>query len=365
MTLLKMRALPRDSETMTSFSLVLEAGLDNRSTSRAPTIEVFTEFWEYMFSDVEKDEWPASVRACFGISSPEEQPTTDIVRACTPPPTSSLPLLSPSTPHHIPSRPSTPPRPHKMHHAFVLPCSPASPTKRFSPPNSHLPLAASPVSPSKRRKLSHNKENEAPATVLERLEKINTGKRRMSRGEEGNASPKRPKFDDSMMTLTLSDDSVIEVEEVEDILRDCQPEAGPSRIAVPLRRKRHILEAVEMPARRFGKRRAEEPTLARTIDVTTTPTTIRVVKRQSGETLDEHSKTPASKMLSSDDDPHLGQVTPHHLISPAMHRHKRTRSVDSSDDESDVGTSPTRDLVRRRLERKSSRQSFVLQRRHT
>ncbi|KAG6849329.1 hypothetical protein H0H93_009374 [Arthromyces matolae] len=68
-----------------------------------------------------------------------------------------------------------------------------------------------------------------------------------------------------------------------------------------------------------------------------------------------HSKSmvPSSE-ISSDDDPRLGQVTPHHLISPDIRRGKNTRPQDPPSDDSDVMPSPSRDLVERRLQRTGS-----------
>ncbi|THH29109.1 hypothetical protein EUX98_g5073 [Antrodiella citrinella] len=51
--------------------------------------------------------------------------------------------------------------------------------------------------------------------------------------------------------------------------------------------------------------------------------------------------------MSSDDDPHIGQVTPHRLVSPAMRRVQNDDSDPPSDD-SVLAASPTRDHVARR-----------------
>lgn len=65
---------------------------------------------------------------------------------------------------------------------------------------------------------------------------------------------------------------------------------------------------------------------------------------------------------SSDDDPHLGQVTPHHLISPALRRTRgmlnmrvgTTQNIDPPSDDSVVTASPSRDMVARRQLRRSN-----------
>lgn len=52
---------------------------------------------------------------------------------------------------------------------------------------------------------------------------------------------------------------------------------------------------------------------------------------------------------SSDDDPHLGQVSPRHLASPAPRRYMSPDYDASSDDA--PSSSPSRDLVARRQQR--------------
>ncbi|KAG9315760.1 hypothetical protein JVU11DRAFT_3409 [Chiua virens] len=63
--------------------------------------------------------------------------------------------------------------------------------------------------------------------------------------------------------------------------------------------------------------------------------------------LDTTSKTPGSE--GSDDDPHLGQVSPRHLASPAPRRYMGADYDTSSDDA--PSSSPSRDLVARRQRR--------------
>lgn len=60
------------------------------------------------------------------------------------------------------------------------------------------------------------------------------------------------------------------------------------------------------------------------------------------------SDKPTLQGSSSDDDPHLGQVTPHHLISPTL---RRTYCDPPSDDS--IPSSPSRHLAARRKARMS------------
>ncbi|KAI3616070.1 hypothetical protein WG66_014008 [Moniliophthora roreri] len=63
--------------------------------------------------------------------------------------------------------------------------------------------------------------------------------------------------------------------------------------------------------------------------------------------------SPKCQLASSDDDPHLGQVTPQHLISPALRRlsaSKWTSNMEDPPSDDSVGSgSPTKGVVERRL----------------
>ncbi|KAL0961277.1 hypothetical protein HGRIS_006237 [Hohenbuehelia grisea] len=73
------------------------------------------------------------------------------------------------------------------------------------------------------------------------------------------------------------------------------------------------------------------------------------------------SSSPSKALPSSDDQPRkLGQMTPHHLISPVPRR-ASTGSFDDDppSDDSVIGASPSRELVTRRLERQNSLQRIA------
>ncbi|RDB15244.1 hypothetical protein Hypma_004765 [Hypsizygus marmoreus] len=81
---------------------------------------------------------------------------------------------------------------------------------------------------------------------------------------------------------------------------------------------------------------------------------IRVLKYHDPKPQSKLVKSPGgSSELSSDDDPHIGQVTPHHLISPELLR-SRGRYEDPPSDDSVMPASPSRDIVQRRLQRLGS-----------
>jgi hypothetical protein len=77
--------------------------------------------------------------------------------------------------------------------------------------------------------------------------------------------------------------------------------------------------------------------------------------------VDRSSSSPVRADSSSDDDPHIGQVTPSHLISPVLRVRSRGLFVrdecedrsddDDSDSNIDIDQSPTKDALRRRLSR--------------
>ena len=61
-----------------------------------------------------------------------------------------------------------------------------------------------------------------------------------------------------------------------------------------------------------------------------------------------------SDLPPSDDEPHVGQVTPHRLVSPALRRvqHIVFNSSDPPSDDSDMSNSPTSERVIRKIVRR-------------
>lgn len=80
-------------------------------------------------------------------------------------------------------------------------------------------------------------------------------------------------------------------------------------------------------------------------------------------TLDRCPVSP-KEPLSSDDDPHIGQVTPHRLISPIPRRSMSTKFYDADppSDDSVMGecASPSKEVVERRLKRLGSMPNVIM-----
>jgi len=68
---------------------------------------------------------------------------------------------------------------------------------------------------------------------------------------------------------------------------------------------------------------------------------------------------PLTSQLSSDDDPHNGQITPLGLTSPALFRVREEDSDPPSSDDSNMSASPVREHVKRRLARMPSDKTFL------
>ncbi|KAG6844709.1 hypothetical protein H0H87_004432 [Tephrocybe sp. NHM501043] len=310
--------------------------------------------------------------------------------------------------------PSTPIRPCKTTRSFThtLMHSPESPmpSSRLSvlsrPPSPRV----SRYSPVKRRKLVNgNKENLSPVkeqavtSVIDRIiasspsaPMVNLGKRR---------------FEEDSYSTDSSDDERRIVESLvmpseDDVFGtparhvSSHPSGKSSGVArTGKKRKRLVIDAVELTTRRLKPSAsfelASQPAIAKSslrrarseTKIRDATSDSRSTKRRKGEAqvdsdveeifdismvplqalipsmngsassyrpyylARQHSKpsVPSSE-ISSDDDPHLGQVTPHHLISPELKRTRGIALIDPPSDDS-VVASPSKDLVERRLHR--------------
>ncbi|KAG6889873.1 hypothetical protein C0995_013847 [Termitomyces sp. Mi166 len=317
-----------------------------------------------------------------------------------------------------PKMPSTPPRPFKSARPFTQlsiqsPESPM-PASRLSALSRPPTPRTSRSSPAKRRKLANgNKENFSPAKevvitpVIDRIlasspsaTKVSLGKRRF---EEDSSEDERSIVE-----------SLVVPPEVDVFFVTHTPKPTPNADnekpakSTTKKRKRIIMDAVEMPPLSQAYTRTLRPSASFEL-----PHTPMVIKRSVRRTRSESKVSAAgsdmtrsnkrrkhvgseeeeeeevfnigavplralvasenrasfypyslvrqrskqsvpSSELSSDDDPRLGQVTPYHLISPDLKRGKVANMTDPPSDDSVIVSSPSRDLVERRLQRTGS-----------
>ncbi|KAJ7195459.1 hypothetical protein GGX14DRAFT_474774 [Mycena pura] len=314
--------------------------------------------------------------------------------------------VTPTTPVSMRSRASTPPRPHKLPSASqTSPASPASPLYAPYPPSSpatpkRTPLrlvSGSKPSPSKRRKLE-NKENESPrAFIMDAAsprvaQEVAVSKKHASpdRGEEERPY-KRIRLDGALLggegspirTGAKAKDSRVAEEEERLVAFTLVVEREQSQAGAPKfldekmtppskKRKKFILDAVEVPSVRevyvgMSPKQKQEQVETRTRSTSMAAgripaSRIQPISRKRSRDSDEDpfsdntrgrsSKLAASSELSSDDDVYLGQVTPYHVVSPAL---RRARGDDPpSSDDSNMSASPVKGVVLRRLQKLGS-----------
>ncbi|KAJ7095727.1 hypothetical protein B0H15DRAFT_1019816 [Mycena belliarum] len=331
--------------------------------------------------------------ARFRSVSPEAAGETGGAREVAQPPRPTTPVTSRSCP-------STPPRPHKL--PFVSqssPASPASPLYVSYPPTTpkRTPLRAtgsSKSSPNKRRKLD-DKENVSPglliSPVVERIAAASPrsgydlvlSKKHASpdHGEEERPA-KRSKLDrvlsgggQQSFHPAPSSSSTDEAEEEEErlvqfnLVEQSSPSSSEEPTPLSKKRKRVLFDAVEVPSVRqvYPERNiAVSPTFAtpskhervqarstsqaarRASWPKVSPSSLRKRRRDSEEdSEDPFSDDRERTDSSSDDDAYFGQVTPYHVVSPAL---RRTRDDDPpSSDDSNMTSSPLKGVVSRRL----------------
>ncbi|KII86652.1 hypothetical protein PLICRDRAFT_699960 [Plicaturopsis crispa FD-325 SS-3] len=347
----------------------------------------------------EKDDTERAASPIPEPSSPVLFPSVDLLP-------SSASLQTPSTPtkpRHVDVFSVSPPRPHKSSVVF--------PAFEFKSPTSPTRVVSNPGSPSnKRRRLLAEKENRAPiASIVDRITVVSQGstskhsvlgKRRSAQEWQEGSPMKKGK--------ATPDTDSDEERDVEAALSDCEPIGdSPARhvmpeLSSPRKRKGVFMDAVELPTlggvRRNIKRLRSEQVFSSTV-----PCTPRVIRTRSRSLIDEAPPMPivdassrkrkrtrsdetknsimldalsssplrslqnmtvigsddsvvqdqlsSDRQLSSDDDPHFGQVTPHHLISPTI---RRVLHSDPPSDDSTMSASPTRDVAARRLQRLGS-----------
>ncbi|THH20532.1 hypothetical protein EW146_g848 [Bondarzewia mesenterica] len=115
------------------------------------------------------------------------------------------------------------------------------------------------------------------------------------------------------------------------------------------------LDSPPRPAVRHGKARASQ-SHTEVVSLSLSSSPLRALEKAqvagSDDSIDLTQERPGNaSSLSSDDDPYIGQVTPHHLFSPAMRRFQDALDRDPSSDDSNVSDSPSRDRMTRKMRR--------------
>ncbi|KAF5330272.1 hypothetical protein D9758_014454 [Tetrapyrgos nigripes] len=281
---------------------------------------------------------------------------------------------------------SSPPRPNLSPDLarFALIRSPTTPSRRPSTSDS-----SSGHSPSKRRRVE--KENESPVSVKVHSQPNSPSKKRRLSGHDDieEKSPKKARLTHALVPITQAtsgspsneSDLVLQEDDVfmpdtKSISAAIKPNTSkslftPTPTRTPKKRKTMLMEAVEVPSFKQLLSR-EKREAVRTVKI------YRAVRKQSEtpetpgspgsgspcipEMLDfgsddsmmsinDSSPAGGRQLLSSDDDPHIGQVTPRHLTSPALRRGRSILDDDPPSDDSNEPASPSRDMVLRRLGR--------------
>ncbi|KAK7048531.1 hypothetical protein R3P38DRAFT_2869948 [Favolaschia claudopus] len=303
--------------------------------------------------------------------------------------------VTPTTPVTVRLRATTPPRPHKLPSMVQnSPTSPASPFSAQYPPATPSTPHRSPLQPlspskgslNKRRKLD-NKENESPphiASVMERIaaspksgHDLSVGKKTIVAKRWREERPaKRSKTERSGPQQSFSPGSSDSDEEEEERLveyslvaqtqstsrlSDADAIATPSPFSK--KRKRVVFDGVEVPSARHvysqvGQSPPESRSTskaARALSMYDSPSISRKRPRDTDDDpfSDDSNAGRSHQSSSSDDDTFFGQVTPHHVCSPALRLRAQDDDPPSSDDSS-VSSSPLKAVVSRRLQRTAS-----------
>ncbi|CAK5284065.1 unnamed protein product [Mycena citricolor] len=359
--LVKIAELPSELSTLKSVESILVAVFMRPEGTPAPMRNAFAEFWSANYAQMAapKNGWPTEIQTCLdnftqpaiepwsqlklspAFESASSGPKIAVTSAFTKVPAGSpfklrvarfrsvsvepddedgLPVTVPSTPVTSRSQPCTPSRPHKQT-SSPCPSTPESPIFAYQPPSTpSTPKRVTDAgSPSKRRKLD-NKENESPrvlvASVMDRIAAVI--------GKPVSPSKKRARASDE-----LEDERAVELSLI-------QLSGSP---AASKKQKRLSFDGVEVSKMQdvYGEIVARE----------TAPVS-RTLKRRRDDLFSD-----APKPSSSDDDAFFGQVTPHHVISPALRTKLRHDDPPSSDDSS-VFSSPVKSMISRRLQRSVS-----------
>ncbi|KAK0201860.1 hypothetical protein DFS33DRAFT_1350639 [Desarmillaria ectypa] len=361
--LMSMQNLPRNHENLVHFSALVEAAFYGREDKPQGIFDAFTDFWQETFSTkIPLGDWPQKVRAFFGICEPSvgTDPAAEALHDTCPPgevEETSLELIMFTTPLSSPIR--TPARPHKtpatfFRHSDAMLCSPESPTVSGR--------VSCRSSAGKKVKSADNKENVPLRTPVTRSTK---GKRRLSSDGNEGPTPKKQKSRHAVKGSPGSEDEVYKTLAVD--VSSPSSDVFSSGGSSPGKRKRIIMESVEVPTLREVNRRRLAGT-PKSLGLSPSGSFDDMLFREIGRKhlssaesngSDDFASSPIVEPASSDDDPHYGQVTPHHLISPDIPSRRNEdeddrHSHDPPSDDSILCPSPTKDVIQRRLQRRSS-----------
>ncbi|THV03879.1 hypothetical protein K435DRAFT_747426 [Dendrothele bispora CBS 962.96] len=310
-------------------------------------------------------------------SQPDSEPTPVLLQSPT--------ILSTPTKR---LRPKTPPLPDATSELVQFALF-RSPTKRQSSVKN-----GSPTSPSKRRRVE--KENDSPVQVKSRL---TSKKRRLSDPDDMESRVlKKARLETRVLAPLLQpigglviDETKI-TDEIDDISKSGSTRNGTSHASrsdrlftpSPRKRKAMLLDSVEVPSIKEINRRRRAEDATRPIKLCEVAAEQQHVPNTPEAPIADHNELISSpripemldfgsddsmmsvndcscsnepQRLSSDDDPHIGQVTPRHLTSPPLRRGRELS--DPPSDDSYEPASPSRDIVLRRLKRHAINQKIV------
>jgi len=368
---------------------LFESCFHDQTNKPSQIYEVFNTFSQSAFAQsVPFDAWPVCVQQHLGLSAPiaplspeaplpdfQEIPTNpaapvlvddDLFGLESPSKTSTL-LASPD----ILSAPSTP-----KFHPLVLTTPAKSPFLQLFPTDpSNTPLIQlspkrkaeyrtppSPTTP-KRRRLE-NKENDSPLLASPSRSRLplaspsSPSKRRLRESLEEDRPPKRSRMDEQ------EDETEVEA----DLLMQSPRSVSPSPLPTVRRKPSLVMESVELPTLAEIRRLQSRPD-------SPTPRVNFFAKLSSAFQRDRKPQLTAAEsdqIPSSDDDPHIGQVTPHHLASPTLlRRHtlamasllRSNNSLEASSDppssdDSAIPSSPTKLISARRKSQRTPSKGY-------
>ncbi|KAF9267296.1 hypothetical protein L218DRAFT_894410 [Marasmius fiardii PR-910] len=413
-----LRSMPESTEAFEALSPLLEAVFLGRP-NKPSALEAFDNFWSdsTYSSTVPSSDWPVPIQEHFGVTtqvvllSPDLPPSSppssddgleiepsaavDILSLLPPPvilstPPGKQPCTSSTTPPSLTKTPT-------FSYSPISTPTPSIPSTRVTP-RDVLASARSPLlaSPRAKRRRTENKENESPNVLLSLSRPVFTSpaqKRRLSSDNDDDRPAKRVRVDmTALLSIPKLDLSAGLAEEadsgdegvVEDML--IPHDTKQDVFGVPLqptkskKRKAFVLDAVEIPTlQEFERRRSSPLKLGRAsrrsnifetpqhrqkaVDSSSSPKMPEVLDLNSDDSVMFGRSSPVknASQLSSDDDPHIGQVTPHHLISPALKRTQRIHDDDPPSDDSVVSGSPSKGAALRRMQRLGSARKGLTQ----